>query len=107
MRVAICGASMTRMSIRSTRWPILGVFAVGLVAIAALAISAGQHRAGPLATLERPATPVRGTSFVVHDGGYRVVLELSPNRASTANWLSVKVSRHGRPAAIARTRVAL
>jgi hypothetical protein len=94
------------MSTRVIRWPVLGVFAAVPLAIAALAISAGQNRAAPLASLERPATSVKATSFMVHKSGYRVVVELSPNRASTTNWLSVKLSRHGRPAAVAGARLA-
>jgi hypothetical protein len=106
MCAAVGGASMTEMSTRVIGWPILGVLVAAVIGAGAIAISAGQNRSAVLATLARPAIPAKTTSFNVRDGGYSVVVRMSPNRASTTNWLNVKLSRHGRLAAIARTHVA-
>ena len=99
---------MSTRPVHLTRLSALGLVAVVLGVAVVLAESTGPNRAAVLSALQRPApaAPARATTrFALHEAGYRVTVELSPNIASTPNRLSVAVTRNGRPVDLARVRV--
>jgi hypothetical protein len=73
--------------------------AVGILAVTA----SSQPRSQLLAQLERPATPAKPAArtgalkATVGTGSYRLGLQVSPDRASVPNALSVRVTEGGRP----------
>ncbi len=73
--------------------------AVGILAITA----SSQARSQLLAQLERPATPAKliagkgALKATARTGSYRLGLQVSPDRASVPNALSVRVTEGGRP----------
>jgi YtkA-like len=95
-------------------WSAAVTIALLLLAIAALALTAGggvSHRASVYGQLERPATfpattvgpgPVRST---VQAGAYRVSIALSPNRARVRDHVAIALAQGGRPVNGARVSV--
>ena len=71
-----------------------------MLAIAGLAATASsQHRGTVLRQLERPATLASGARLNVVRSirPYVATVEVTPNRASLHNGLSVRLTRHARP----------
>lgn len=99
---------MRTATVTNTRMLVaLPLAAVGLF-VAAFALASGARTRGKvLAALEKPAAPAPSQRHVAiaRSGPYRVLLQIGPNRASVANEMSLRISKHGRPLTGARTTV--